>query len=131
MGKQDGNAIQEFPKFQESMQVQVGYVLEPISGPIIPIGNIVSPQPTNIKGVIPTELPDGQKPEGQQNVPGSASIQGPGPREGEEAAPPGSFGYYAPVDTPSAGTESAAPAPGGATQAGETPPSSNPADESR
>jgi hypothetical protein len=109
------------------MQGQVRDVLEPISGPIIPNGNIVGPQPTNIKGVIPTELPEGQQPEGQQNVPRSATIQDPGPPEGEEAAPKGSFGYYAPVDAPSRETETAAPAPGGATQAGETPPPNDPA----
>jgi len=131
MGKQVGKAIREFRKFQESMQGQVRDVLEPISGPIIPNGSIVGPQPTNIKGVIPTELPEGQEPDGQQNVPRSATIQDPGPTEGEEA-PPGSFGYYAPVQTPSGETETAAPAPGDATQAGEAPPSSNPADsESR
>lgn len=129
MGKQVGKAIREFRKFQESMQGQVRDVLEPISGPIIPNGNVVGPQPTNIKGVIPTELPEGQKPEAQQNVPRSATIQDPGPPEGEEAG--GSFGYYAPVEPPSAETEAAAPAPGG-TQAGETPPSSSPAEpESR
>ena len=137
MGKQVGKAIREFRKFQESMQGQVRDVLEPISGPIIPNGNMVGPQPTNIKGVIPTELPEGQKPEGQQpegqqNVPRSATIQDPGPPEGEEAAAPGSFGYYAPVQTPSGETETAAPAPGDTTQVGETPPSSDPADsESR
>lgn len=125
MGKQVGKAIREFRKFQESMQGQVRDVLEPISGPIIPNGNLVGPQPTNIKGVIPTEVPEGQQAEGQQNVPRSATIQDPGPPDGEEAAPPGSFGYYAPVETPSG--ETAAPAPGGATQAGETSPSSNPA----
>lgn len=125
MGKQVGKAIREFRKFQESMQGQVRDVLEPISGPIIPNGNLVGPQPTNIKGVIPTELPEGQqpKPEGQQNVPRSATIQDPGPPEGEEAAPPGSFGYYAPMETPSGETETAA---------GDTPPSSSPAEpESR
>lgn len=123
MGKQVGKAIREFRKFQESMQGQVRDVLEPISGPIIPNGNLVGPQPTNIKGVIPTELPEGQQAEGQQNVPRSATIQDPGPPDGEEAAPPGSFGYYAPVDTPSGETETAA---------GDTPPSSSPAEpESR
>ena len=130
MGRQVGKAIREFRKFQESMQGQVREVLEPISGPIMPNGNIVGPAPTNIKGVIPTELPDGQKAEGQPtvNVPRSAAIQDPNPPEGEEAAPKGSFGYYAPVEPPSAETEAAAPAPGGATQAGETPPSGSPAD---
>jgi TatA/E family protein of Tat protein translocase len=134
MGRQVGKAFKEFRKFQESMQGQVRDVLEPISGPIIPNGNMVGPQPTNIKGEIPTELPEGQK----QNVPKSATIQNPEAPEGEEAPPPGTFGHYAPVpDTPQASPapgagESAAPAPGDATPAGEASPSSNPADaESR
>jgi TatA/E family protein of Tat protein translocase len=130
MGRQVGKAIREFRKFQESMQGQVRDVLEPISGPIVN-GNIVGPQPTNIKGVIPTELPDGQK-----NVPRSATIQDPDVPEGEEAEPPGTYGHYAPVETPQNGpattsgeAETAAPAPGGAIQqAGETPPPSDPAD---
>ena len=145
MGRQVGKAIREFRKFQESMQGQVRDVLEPISGPIVN-GNIVGPQPTNVKGVIPTEVP-----EGQQNVPRSATIQNPEAPEGEETAPPGTFGHYAPVPGPEmpqngpasstepqqsgpapAGGESAAPEPGGATQAGETPPPSDPAEpESR
>jgi len=124
MGRQVGKAVREFRKFQESMQGQVRDVLEPISGPIIPNGNVVGPQPTNIRGVIPTEVAEDQK----QNVPKSATIQNPEAEEGVEAQPPGTFGHYAP--TP-AGGESAAPAPEGATQAGETPPP-NPADpESR
>jgi TatA/E family protein of Tat protein translocase len=129
MGRQVGKAIKEFRKFQESMQGQVRDVLEPISGPIIPNGNIVSPQPTNIRGsTLSTEAPPGP------NVPKSATIQNPEAPEGEEAAPPGSFGHYAPVpDTPQASPapgadESAAPASGGAGPAGEAPPSSNPAD---
>lgn len=126
MGRQVGKAVREFRKFQESMQGQVRDVLEPISGPIIPNnGNFTGPQPTNIRGVIPTEVAEDQK----QNVPKSATIQNPEAEEGEEASPPGTFGQYAP--TP-AGGESAAPAPEGATQAGETPPPHNPADpESR
>lgn len=135
MGKQVGKAIREFRKFQESMQGQVRDVLEPISGPIIPNGNLVGPQPTNIKGVIPTELPEGQQAEsqqaeGQQNVPRSATIQDPGPPDGEEAAPSGSFGYYAPVETPQNGPAASS----GETEsaAGDTPPSSSPAEpESR
>ena len=114
MGRQVGKAFREFKKFQESMNSQVRDVLEPISGPIIGNGNIVGPKPTNITGVIPTELP-----EGQQNIPKSATIQNPEPPEGEEAAPPGTFGHYAPVETP--------PEPGG-----ETPPPAGPTDsESR
>src|SRR5919198_2351447 len=95
MGRQVGKAFREFRKFQESMNSQVRDVLEPISGPIIGNGNIVGPKATNITGVIPTELP-----EGQQNVPKSATIQNPEAPEGEEAAPPGTFGHYAPVQTP-------------------------------
>jgi sec-independent protein translocase protein TatB len=137
MGRQVGKAIREFRKFQESMQGQVRDVLEPISGPIVPNGNIVGPSPTNIRGVIPTEVPEGQK-----NVPRSATIQDSDAPEGEDTPPPGTFGHYAPVQAPQngpsstepqqagpapAGGESAAPAPGGATQAGETPPPSDPA----
>src|ERR1041384_3808217 len=105
MGRQVGKAFREFKKFQESMNSQVRDVLEPISGPIIGNGNFVGPKPTNITGVIPTELP-----EGQQNVPKSATIQTPEAPEGEEAPPPGTFGHYAPVESPTAG-ESAAPPP--------------------
>jgi TatA/E family protein of Tat protein translocase len=134
MGRQVGKAFREFRKFQESMQGQVRDVLEPISGPIIPNGNVVGPQPTNIRGVIPTEVAEAQK----ENVPKSASIQSPEAGEGEEASPPGTFGHYAAVpgsDTSQNGpaSEGAAPsAPGGATQAGETPPLNDPAEpESR
>jgi TatA/E family protein of Tat protein translocase len=132
MGKQIGKAVREFRKFQESMQGQVRDVLEPISGPIIPNGNFTGPQPTNIKGTLPTEAPPGP------NVPKSATIQNPETPEGEDAPPPGTFGHYAPVpETPQASPapgagESAAPAPGGATPAGEASLSSNPAEpESR
>ena len=121
MGKQVGKAFREFKKFQESMQGQVRDVLEPISGPIIPNGNVVGPQPTNIRGVIPTEIAEAQK----ENVPKSATIQNPDAGAGEEASAPGTFGHYG----PSPG--SAAPPSEGATQAGETPPPSSPADESR
>ena len=107
MGKQVGKAVREFRKFQESMNSQVRDVLEPISGPIIGNGNAgVGPQPTNIRGVIPTELtPEqqaAQQAAAQQNVPRPATIQNPEATEGEEAAPAGTFGHYAP-------TESAAP----------------------
>ena len=122
MGRQVGKAVREFRKFQESMQGQVRDVLEPISGPIIGNGNIVGPKPTNITGVIPTELPEGQ----QQNVPKSATIQNPEAPAGEEAAPPGTFGHYAPVD------ESAEPPPAGPAPGGEASPQASPADpESR
>jgi len=130
MGRQVGKALREFRKFQESMQGQVREVLEPISGPIIPNGNVVGPQPTNIKGVIPTEVAESQK----QNVPKSATIQNSEVSEGEEASPAGSFGHYGPmVGGETAAGESAAPTPGGTPQqAGETPPPTDPADsESR
>lgn len=133
MGRQIGKAVREFRKFQESMNTQVRDVLEPIAGPIVPNGNFVGPQPTNIKGTIPTEVPAGA------NVPKSATIQNPEAPEGEDAPPPGSFGHYAPVPeapqngpAPTAGESAAPAAPGGATPAGEAPPPSSPADpESR
>ena len=127
MGKQVGKAFREFKKFQESMNSQVRDVLEPISGPIVGNGNIVGPKPTNITGVIPTELPEGQK-----NVPKSATIQNPHAPEGEEAAPPGTYGHYAPVESPTAG-ESAAPPPVEPAPGGEaSPPPAGPVDpESR
>src|SRR5919108_1531159 len=98
MGRQIGKAVREFRKFQESMQGQVRDVLEPISGPIMGNGNLTGPKATNITGEIPTEVPAGQK-----NVPKSATIQNPDAPEGEEAAPPGTFGHYAPVESPTAG----------------------------
>ena len=126
MGKQVGKAFREFKKFQESMNSQVRDVLEPISGPIVGNGNIVGPKPTNITGVIPTELP-----EGQQNIPKSATIQNPEAPEGEAAPPPGTFGHYAPVESPAAG-ESAAPPPAEPAPGGEaSPPGSPPDPESR
>ena len=122
MGKQVGKAFREFRKFQESMQGQVRDVLEPISGPIIPNGNVVGPQPTNIRGVLPTEVAEDAK----QNVPKSATVQKPEGSEAEDGPPSGTFGHYGE-------TETAGPAPGVATQAaGETPPPDNPAEpESR
>jgi len=134
MGRQIGKAVREFRKFQESMQGQVRDVLEPISGPIMGNGNLTGPRPTNITGEIPTEVPAGQK-----NVPRSATIQDPEAPEGEEAAPAGTFGHYAPVESPTAG-QSAAPTPGSASApppaepapGGEAPAPDSPADpESR
>ena len=110
MGKQVGKAFREFKKFQDSMNTQVRDVLEPITGPIVPNGNVVGPQPTNIRGEIPTELPPGTG--NNVNVPKSATIQNPEPpAEGEEAAAPGSMGYYAPVETPAPEGKPAAEAP--------------------
>jgi TatA/E family protein of Tat protein translocase len=108
MGKQVGKAFREFKKFQDSMNTQVRDVLEPITGPIVPNGNMVGPQATNIRGEIPTELPPGSN----VNVPKSATIQNPDatPAEGEEAAPPGTFGHYAPVEPPKPAGEATPPA---------------------
>jgi len=121
MGKQVGKAVREFRKFQESMNSQVRDVLEPISGPIIGNGNAgVGPQATNIRGVIPTELtPEqqaaqqaaAQQAAAQQNVPRSATIQTPESAEGEEAAPPGTFGHYAPTESAAPPSGEAAPPP--------------------
>jgi len=108
MGKQVGRAVKEFRKFQVSMQSQVRDVIEPITGPMMPSNGPLPPAPTNIKGTLPTEVP------ANPNVPRSASIQSSEPSEGEEAAPPGTFGHYAPVEPPSNGG-SATPAPGEAT----------------
>ena len=119
MGKQVGKAFRDFKKFQDSMNTQVRDVLEPITGPIIPNGN-VGPQPTNIRGEIPTELPPGTG-NGNVNVPKSATIQNPDAPEGEEAAPPGTFGHYAPVESPTA-AETAAPPPAEPAPGGEAPP---------
>ena len=129
MGRQIGKAVREFRKFQESMQGQVRDVLEPIAGPIVPNGNIVGPQPTNIRGTIPTDVPPGP------NVPRSATIQNPEAPEGEDTPPTGTFGHYAPVESPTTASESAAPAPGSASPAppaGEASPPTTPAEpESR
>jgi TatA/E family protein of Tat protein translocase len=120
MGRQIGKAVREFRKFQESMQGQVRDVLEPISGPIMGNGNLTGPKATNITGEIPTELPAGQK-----NVPRSATIQDADAPEGEEETPPGTFGHYAPVESPSASETAAAPpaapAPDGEAAAPESP----------
>ena len=113
MGKQIGKAVREFRKFQESMQGQVRDVLEPISGPIMGNGNVIGPKATNITGEIPTEVPAGQV-----NVPKSATIQDPDAPEGEEAAPPGTFGHYAPVEPATPVTGEAAPASPAPTGAG-------------
>jgi sec-independent protein translocase protein TatB len=94
MGKQVGRAVREFRKFQASMQTNVKDVLDPITGPMnTSNGPLVNPQTTNIRGTIPTDT--------SANVPRSATIQDPAPDEGEEAAaPPGTFGHYAPVEPP-------------------------------
>jgi len=99
IGKQVGKAMREFKKFQASMQENVRDVIEPITGPIIPNGpgpQFGNPTPTNISG---------------GNIPRSATIQNPEPTNGEAAAPPGTFGHYAPVEPPPAPAESAPAAP--------------------
>ena len=116
MGKQVGKAMREFKKFQESMQENVRDVIEPIAGPIMPGNSPFGPPPTNITGTIPTG----------NNVPRSATIQNPEPPEGEAAAPPGTFGHYAPVEPPAPPAGAAdAPSPnvteGAATAPAETP----------
>jgi sec-independent protein translocase protein TatB len=112
MGKQVGRAVKEFRKFQASMQTQVRDVIDPITGPMgTSNGPLVNPQATNIRGTLPTEAP--------QNIPRSATIQDQAPAEGDDAAPPGSFGHYAPVEPPSNGG-AAAPSPG-AVPTGDTP----------
>jgi TatA/E family protein of Tat protein translocase len=107
MGRQVGRAVKEFRKFQQSMQTQVRDVIDPITGPMnTSNGPLVNPQPTNIRGTIPTEIPT-ETP----NVPRSATIQDRPGGDGEDADPPGSFGHYAPVEPPSNGG-AAAESPG-------------------
>ena len=91
MGRQVGKAFREFKKFQASMESNVRDVLDPITGPIVSNGP-VGPPPTNVRdgGTVAAEA--------QANVPRSATIQNPEPTEGEEAAAPGKYGYYAPVE---------------------------------
>jgi sec-independent protein translocase protein TatB len=108
MGRQVGKAVREFRKFQASMQSQVRDVIDPITGPIVSNGP-VGPPPTNIR--------DGGAPEGSTgptaNVPRSATIQNPEPTEGEQAAPAGSFGYYADPAAPASPQPQNGPAPAG------------------
>jgi TatA/E family protein of Tat protein translocase len=110
MGKQVGKAMREFKKFQASMQENVRDIVEPIAGPIMPGSNIFGggPPATNVSGgPLPTE----------NNVPRSATIQNPEAPAAEAAAPPGTFGHYAPVEPPppaagappANGSEAAAP----------------------
>jgi sec-independent protein translocase protein TatB len=111
MGRQVGKAFREFKKFQASMESNVRDVLDPITGPIVNNGP-VGPPPTNVRdgGTVAAEA--------QANVPRSATIQNPEPSEGEEAAAPGSYGYYGPVE-PAAAPDDNAPAGEAATP---TPP---------
>jgi sec-independent protein translocase protein TatB len=142
MGRQVGKAVREFRKFQAHMESNVRDVLDPITGPIVNNGP-VGPPPTNVRdgGTVASEA--------HANVPRSATIQDPEPTEGEEAAAPGSYGHYAPVDQPggaapqngpaSAAGEGAAPAPApasdenaapapGPTPSGEATPPERPTD---
>ena len=104
MGRQVGKAVREFRKFQASMESNVRDVLDPITGPIVNNGP-VGPPPTNVRdtGTVASEA--------QANVPRSATIQNPEAPEGEgegevqEAAAPGTYGYYAPVEPPAPATQ--------------------------
>jgi sec-independent protein translocase protein TatB len=93
IGKQVGKAMKEFRQFQAHIHEQARDVIEPITGPMMPGNGPLSngPRPTNVSG---GPLPTGN------NVPRSATIQNPEPPEGEAAAPPGTFGHYAPVEPP-------------------------------
>jgi TatA/E family protein of Tat protein translocase len=99
IGKQVGKAMKEFKQFQAHVHDQARDVIEPITGPIMgtgPYSGSNGPAPTNVSG---GPIPTGN------NVPRSASIQNPEPPEGEAAAaPPGTFGHYAPVEPPTTGT---------------------------
>jgi len=120
MGKQVGRAVREFRKFQATMQDHARDVIEPITGPMVSNGP-VGPAATNIRG---------------SNIPRSATIQSPELPEGDATAPPGTFGHYAPVETPGQTPgETAAPAAGatppaadGAEPAGDSPPPASSAD---
>ena len=113
MGRQVGKAVREFRKFQESMQGQVRDALDPITGPIIPNGD-VGPPATNIRG---GPLPAGN------NVPRSATIQNPETEEGDEAEPPGTYGHYD-LDRATPGAD--AGNGGGEAPAGEAAPEASP-----
>ena len=125
MGRQVGKAVREFKKFQASMESNVRDVLDPITGPIVSNGP-VGPPATNVRGgEIPTET--------AANVPRSATIQNPESTEVDEAAAPGSYGYYAPVEPPAPAPQNGpTPAPDGPSSSGEATPPEHPADpESR
>src|SRR5581483_8303588 len=95
IGKQVGKAMREFKQFQAHVHEQARDVIEPITGPLMSGNGGGGPRPTNISG---GPIPTGN------NVPRSATIQNPEPPEGEAAAaPPGTFGHYAPVEPPQGG----------------------------
>ena len=132
MGRQVGKAFREFKKFQASMESNVRDVIDPITGPIVNNGP-VGPPPTNVRdggtvahgdaasGAAPNGAPSAT-PSATANVPRSATIQDPEPAdEGEEAAAPGSFGFYAPTEPPAAPENGPAPS-------GEPAPPEPPAD---
>lgn len=110
MGRQVGKAVREFKKFQAQMDRNVRDVLDPITGPIVNNGP-VGPPPTNIRdgGTVASE--EQARAQAQANIPRSATIQNPEPSDGEseEAAAPGSYGYYAPVDPPAPAAEGETP----------------------
>jgi sec-independent protein translocase protein TatB len=116
IGKQVGKAMKEFKQFQAHVHEQARDVIEPITGPIMsgngPFSGANGPSPTNISG---GPIPTGN------NVPRSATIQNPEPPSGEAAAPPGTFGHYAPVEPPTPGTGEVLSGPPPAS-ADETPP---------
>ena len=92
IGKQVGKAMKEFKQFQAHVHEQARDVIEPITGPIMGTG----PFSGGSNGPAPTNISGGPIPTGN-NVPRSATIQDPEPPEGEAAAaPPGTFGHYAP-----------------------------------
>jgi TatA/E family protein of Tat protein translocase len=102
IGKQVGKAMKEFKQFQAHVHEQARDVIEPITGPIMSGNGPFSGSGSN--GPAPTNISGGPIPTGN-NVPRSATIQNPGSPEGEAAAaPPGTFGHYAPVEPPSTGT---------------------------
>jgi len=107
IGKQVGKAMKEFKQFQAHVHEQARDVIEPITGPIMGTG----PFSGGSNGPAPTNISGGPIPTGN-NVPRSATIQNPEPPEGEAAAaPPGTFGHYAPVEPPTTGTGEALSGP--------------------
>jgi TatA/E family protein of Tat protein translocase len=109
MGKQVGKAMREFKKFQASMQDNVRDIVEPITGPIMPGNNPLSPSNIFGGGPPPTNISGGPLPT-ENNVPRSATIQNPETPDGEAAPAPGTFGHYAPVE-PTAPAAGPPPAP--------------------
>jgi TatA/E family protein of Tat protein translocase len=104
MGRQVGKAVREFRKFQAQMETNVRDVIDPITGPLTSNGGAMGPQATNVRD-------GGTVSGGNPNVPRSATIQNPEDEaEGEDADPPGSFGYYPTEGSPPAPQNGPAPA---------------------